>query len=211
MWVVQVVQWVLPIMPLGQFGVFPRTIIGLRGVLLSPLIHGGWGHLLSNTIPFVVLSAIVFFFYSRVAKQAFWMIYFLSGLSVWLFARPVFHIGASGLVYGLVAFVFWMGLFQRSIKSIALALVVLFYYGSLFLGILPTQDGISWESHLLGALAGIFAAFWYKDKSKEKRQPYSWEVEPEEEPRSFLDEDTFQKTRKERELEERRSNSDWTW
>ncbi len=210
MWIVQTVQWAIPLFSFGSFGVLPRTVTGLKGILLSPLIHGGWGHLISNTIPFAVLSAMVFLFFSKVAKQAFWMIYLLSGLAVWLFARPVFHVGASGVVYGLVAFVFWTGIFRRDLKSIALALVVLFYYGSLFLGLLPFQDGISWESHLLGGLVGIFAAYWFKDQGKKERKPYSWEQEPEEAPRQFLDEDTFLKTRKER-LLERRPDENRLW
>lgn len=104
----------------------------------------------------------LFFFFRKVAIQAFALIYLLTGFAVWIFARESFHIGASGVVYGLVSFVFWSGIFRRNIKSIVLALVVTVLYSSYFLGIVPGEDGISWESHLLGGLVGILVAFIYR-------------------------------------------------
>ncbi|HMQ61413.1 MAG TPA: rhomboid family intramembrane serine protease [Flavilitoribacter sp.] len=193
------------------YGVLPREPIGLRGVLFMPLIHKDWGHLLANTPPLYFLSAMILFFYRKVAFRAFSLIYILTGLAVWLLANMSipflgltgergFHIGASGLIYGMVAFVFWSGIFRRSIKAIALSLIVVFYYGSLFLGILPGQTGISWEGHLFGALAGILVAFWYKkdvERDDVKPKP-SWETEDELPPTSFFDADIFQKTKEER-------------
>lgn len=201
----------------GVYGVFPRESFGLRGILFSPLIHSGWPHLLSNTPPLFMLSAIVLFFYRRIAIQGFIMIYLLTGMAVWLFARDnAFHIGASGVVYGLVAFVFWNGIFRRNLKSIVLALIVVFYYGSMFMGILPNGEAnISWESHLLGALAGIFTSFWFKNviEKDEERPAYSWEQEPEEEGEYFLSRDAFEKTKQERQRE--KEEDDWfstgTW
>lgn len=200
----------------GVYGVFPRESFGLRGILFSPLIHSGWPHLLSNTPPLFMLSAIVLFFYRRIAIQGFIMIYLLTGMAVWLFARDnAFHIGASGVVYGLVAFVFWNGIFRRNLKSIVLALIVVFYYGSMFMGILPNgEPNISWESHLLGGLVGIFTSFWFKNsiEKDEERATYSWEQEPEQEGEYFLDRDTFDKTKQER---QREKDNDWfstgTW
>ena len=201
----------------GVYGVFPRESFGLRGILFSPLIHSGWPHLLSNTPPLFMLSAIVLFFYRRIAIQGFIMIYLLTGMAVWLFARDnAFHIGASGVVYGLVAFVFWNGIFRRNLKSIVLALIVVFYYGSMFMGILHNGEAnISWESHLLGALAGIFTSFWFKNviEKDEERPAYSWEQEPEEEGEYFLSRDAFEKTKQERQRE--KEEDDWfstgTW
>lgn len=144
----------------------------------------------------------LFYFYKRIAWQAFSMIYLLTGVAVWGLGRgDVVHVGASGVVYGLVAFVFWSGIFRRNIKSIILALIVLMYYGSMFVGIFPGKEGISWESHLLGALAGIFAAFWYKNKKENDEAPprYSWEDEaPAQDDTFFLDRDVFEKTKAER-------------
>jgi membrane associated rhomboid family serine protease len=193
MWGIQAVQS-LARLDLGILGVYPRRVEGLWGVLLSPLVHGGFGHLLSNSIPLFVLSALVLFFYRRVALPAIGWIYLLTGVLVWTFGRPVYHVGASGVVYGLVAFVFWTGVFRRNFKSIALAGLVLFYYGSMFIGILPGEDGISWESHLLGAGAGVVVAFWYKDKLEYDEQR---RILPEEEEASryFLERDTFEKKR----------------
>ncbi|MEZ5041741.1 MAG: rhomboid family intramembrane serine protease [Saprospiraceae bacterium] len=211
LWGIQVFQWLLGL-KLGFLGVFPQKIFGLKGILFSPLIHGDFGHLLSNTPPLFVLSALILFFYKKVAIRSFAMIYFLTGLAVWLFGRPVFHIGASGVIYGLVAFVFWSGIFRRNFKSIALALLVVFYYGSMVLGVLPGQEGISWESHLLGGLVGIFVAWWYKEtiEKDEERETYSWEAEPELPPRPFFEHDLFEKTKAEREKEQQAQNrTDW--
>lgn len=208
LWVIHAVQVMLGI-DLGYLGLYPREIFGLRGIVTAPLLHGDWGHLLSNSVPLLMMGIMILFFYRRVAMGAFTMIYLLTGILVWIFGRPVFHIGASGLVYGFVAFVFWSGIFRRNLKSIVLSLIVVFYYGSMFLGILPGQEGISWESHLLGAVAGIIAAFWYKNTIEEDERPrtYSWEEHPQElEQEYFLDRDVFEKTKQERLRESRSRN-----
>ncbi|MCB9315971.1 MAG: rhomboid family intramembrane serine protease [Lewinellaceae bacterium] len=187
----------------GWYGIMPRRLWGLRGIVTAPLVHGSWGHLASNTFPLFVLTAITLYFYRKVAMRAFWMIYFLTGISVWLLARPVLHIGASGVVYGLVAFIFWNGIFRRSLRSIILALIVMVFYSGMFLGILPDQDGISWESHLLGSLAGIFTSFWFKgeleDDELERHDPFAEERNREKE--YFLPRDIFNKTKAQRALE----------
>lgn len=197
---------------LDHYGVRPRQIEGLRGIFFSPFIHADWGHLISNSTPLFVLSAMVLFFYRRVAIPAFVVIYLLSGAAVWVFARPAHHIGASGFVYGLVAFVFWNGVFRKNIKSIALALIVVFYYGSLIFGVLPLNPQISWEGHLFGALAGVLASFWFKDRiEKDENKPsYSWESEPEPEKKFFLRRDAFDKTKAERKRASDHGFNDWT-
>lgn len=219
LWVVHLFQF-LTGLSLGAWGVYPREVFGLRGVILSPLIHADWGHLLSNTPPLFVLTFMIMFFYRRVAVPSFIMIYLLTGLTVWAFARDqVFHIGASGVVYGLVAFVFWNGIFRWNIKSIALALVVAFYYGGMMIGVLPGQEGISWESHLFGAIVGILTSFWYKKtiEKDEEKKVYSWEQEQVEEPKHFFEQDLFERTKEERQKEKEQQNwlSDWnsdrTW
>jgi membrane associated rhomboid family serine protease len=186
----------------GEYGILPRRLSWIRGVVTAPLVHGSWEHLMSNSVPLFVLTSLTLYFYRRVAIRAFWLIYFMTGLAVWLLGRSVIHIGASGVVYGLVAFIFWNGIFRRSARSIILALVVLMLYSSMFLGILPDQEGISWESHLLGSLSGIFAAFWFKEELEddEAEHRHRWD-ENAEEKRPFLPRDIFDKTKAQRALE----------
>ena len=181
---------------------FPREFFGLRGIVFAPLIHDDLRHLISNSAPIFLLAVMIMYFYRRVAVRSMLMIYLLTGVAVWLFGRRVFHIGASGVVYGLVSFVFWTGIFRRSLKSIILALIVTFLYSGYFLGILPNQEGISWESHLLGGLVGIFTAYWYKEEieADEQKEPPAWGNEPENQS-FFLDRDVFEKTKEERERE----------
>lgn len=186
--------------PLG-WGIYPRESVGLSGIVFSPFLHGSWSHLFSNLPPLFALTFIIFYFYRRTAWPAFLMMYLLTGAAVWIFGRSVWHIGASGVVYAMVAFVFWSGIFRRNIKSIILALIVLMYYGSMFTGIFPGEKGVSWESHLLGAFAGIFTAFWFKNKQEKDEAPprYSWEDEeiPTDQP-FYFDRDVFEKPKSER-------------
>ena len=212
-WLIQIYQAVSG-NDLGVYGVYPRKVFGLRGIFFSPLIHSGWSHLISNTPPLFVLSAMILFFYKRVAYTSFFTIYILTGLAVWLFARDnAFHIGASGVIYGLVAFVFWNGIFRRNLKSIVLALIVVFYYGGMFVGIVPGQESnISWESHLLGGVVGILASFWFKNQIEidERKPVYSWEREEAASDTYFLERDAFDKTKEERKREgEKDSEGDW--
>ena len=222
LWIIFVVQISFDL-DIGFLGVFPRNISGLKGILFSPLIHANFSHLISNSFPLFVLSVIIWYFYRRVAVRSFVMIYFLTGLSVWLMARSVFHIGASGVVYGLLAFIFWNGIFRRNVKSIVLALIVMVFFNGMFAGILPNQEGISWESHLYGAIMGIFTAYYYKEEleADEYKKEYDWEKEPELADRPyFFNRDVFEKTKAEREEEaraakERNDFGDWisdiTW
>ncbi|MCW5921601.1 MAG: rhomboid family intramembrane serine protease [Saprospiraceae bacterium] len=203
LWLVHFYQVAVGFDP-GEYGIMSRRLWGLRGILTGPLVHGSWGHLISNSFPLFVLTGISLYFYRKVAIRAFWMIYLLTGLAVWVFARPVSHIGASGVVYGLVAFIFWNGIFRRSLRSIILAAVVMLLYSGMFMGILPDQEGISWESHLLGSLAGILASFWYKEELEDdeatRHDPFADERNVERQ--YFLPRDVFDKTKSERAAEE---------
>ncbi len=201
----------------GYYGIYPRDFSGLKGIITAPLIHGDLKHLISNSVPLLLLGGILMYFYKRVAIRSFFMIYILTGITVWIFARSVFHIGASGVVYGLVAFVFWNGIFRRSLQSIVLALVMTVLYSGYFAGILPNQEGISWESHLCGALVGIFVSYFYKEEleadEKPKEDPWANEPAKEDQP-FFLNRDAFEKTKEQR-LREAEGLSDWistkTW
>ena len=187
---------------LAYLGVLPRDWSGALGIFTSPLIHGEWQHLISNTVPLAALSVVLFLFFRRVAVKVFLLIYFLAGLGVWLFARPhTHHIGASGVVYGLIAFVFWSGVFRRNVRSIVLALIVLVLYSGYFPGIVPGEEGVSWESHLSGAIAGILVSWLFKAQIEpdEVIKPVEESPEPQ---NYFLPRDVFEST-----IEERESSS----
>ncbi len=174
MWLVYLISLSLNL-DLSRMGILPRDMIGILGIISGPVVHANFSHLLSNTIPLLILGWAIFFFYSKVSYKSFIVIYVLTGLFVWLFARQVYHIGASGIVYGLVSFLFFSGIFRRDNKSIAIALIVTFLYGGIVWGVLPGQKGISWESHLFGGIAGIITAFIFRKIDPPKK--YDWEDE----------------------------------
>lgn len=158
-----------------NYGNLPRTIAGLAGILTAPIIHFDFSHLISNSIPLLLLGIGIFYFYPSVAKKLFAGIYLCHGLLVWVFARQAFHIGASGLIYGFVSFLFFSGIIRRDNRSIALALIVTFLYGGLSWGIFPLKRNISWESHLFGTICGIFFAFIFRKNDPAPK--YDWEDE----------------------------------
>lgn len=151
----------------ARLGILPRTVEGFPGIFTAPLIHGDLNHLYSNTLPLLILGIIIFYFYRNAAFPLFMWIYFATGLFVWIAASGEgYHIGASGLVYGFVSFLFFSGIFRKSRKSMALALLVTFVYGSMVWGIFPLNNAISWETHFFGALAGCFCAWYYRKSGK---------------------------------------------
>jgi membrane associated rhomboid family serine protease len=147
---------------LTDFGVYPRQAKGLRGILFSPFLHSDFTHLISNTTSLFVLTFSLFALYTRSALWVFPIIYIFHGLAVWLFAREAYHIGASGLVYGFAGYLFFMGLFRKDTRSIALALLVVFLYGGLVWGVLPTDPGVSFEAHLAGGVIGLICAVFFR-------------------------------------------------
>ena len=144
---------------LNGYGLYPRTVMGLIGVFSAPLLHGSLVHLLSNTVPLLFLGSTLFYYYHRIATKVFFVCYVVTNLLVWVLARPSIHIGASGLVYAIAAFLIAYGLIRRDIKSLLISTVVLIFYGYIFYGVLPTNSNISWESHLFGAIVGVFMAY----------------------------------------------------
>ena len=175
LWVVHLLSLMLN-EDLSNLGLLPRNLLGLLGIVTAPLIHADFSHLISNTIPLIILGWIIFSFYPKVSYILFVFIYFFTGLFVWIFARHVYHIGASGIVYGFVSFLFFSGIFRRDNKSIALALVITFLYGGLVWGMIPGLKGISWESHLFGAITGLIAAYLFR-KIDPPSKKYDWEDE----------------------------------
>jgi membrane associated rhomboid family serine protease len=161
---------------LADWGVLPRQVPGLKGIITMPLIHANYTHLASNSIPIITLGAGIIFFYPEVAAWVWGIIYVLTGSLVWIFGRESEHIGASGLIYGFAAFLFFGGIFRRNTRLLAISLLVLVYYGGIIWGVLPIDPRISWEGHLFGALSGIFAAYIFKNKGP-KPKKYEWENE----------------------------------
>lgn len=157
-------------------GIQPGHWEGLLGILTTPLVHGSVEHLLNNSAPLLVLGWTLFYFYSSIALRALIFIQLFSGFWVWLFARPSVHIGASGLVYGLAAFIFLSGILRNERRLISISLLVAFLYGSMFWGVFPIRAGVSWESHLWGGIAGAILAVYYR-KEGPQRPLYEWERE----------------------------------
>ena len=160
----------------NHFGIFPRSLSGLKGIFLSPFIHGSLKHLYNNTIPVAILLAALFYFYRNIAFRVLVSGVLLSGVITWLIGRQSYHIGASGLIYVLASFIFFKGIFSKHFRLIALSLIVVFIYGSLLWYIFPVKDGISWEGHLAGFITGFLFALILKAKVP-KPKKYEWERE----------------------------------
>ena len=159
-----------------EYGVLPRNFNGLLGILFSPLIHSDVNHLLSNSLPVIILCLLIFNFYSQIAKKIFIYLYFISGLWLWCIGRESFHIGASGLIYAMASFLFFSGILRKNSQLSAVALLVIFIYGGLFWGLFPIHKNVSWEGHLTGFTAGILVSFIFR-KDGPKRKKYNWEIE----------------------------------
>lgn len=145
-----------------SYGVYPREVKGLFGIITSPFIHSGIDHLYKNSIPLLVLTASLFYFYKDIAWKALLYGLILSGFITWLIGRSSYHIGASGMVYFLASFLFFKGLRSKNYRLIAVSLIVVFLYGSLVWGTMPGKPGISWEGHLSGFIAGLVFSFVLK-------------------------------------------------
>ena len=147
----------------STWGVLPLQAKGLRGILFSPLIHANLEHLIANTLPLFILTFSLFFFYRKSSYTIFILIYLLSGLFVWLGGREALHIGASGVIYGLAAFLFLSGIISFNIRLLTISMIVSLVYGGMFWGIFPVKPEISWESHLWGGISGLgLALFFHK-------------------------------------------------
>ncbi len=178
-WFIDAIQWSLDL-DLEPFGILPRQMDGLPGIVLAPLVHGGFDHLIANTPPLLVLGTAMLFLYPSSALRVLPAVYFGTGIVVWLSARDSAHLGASGLVYGLASYVFVAGLLRRDSRAIAAALVVWFMYGSLAWGVFPAQPGVSWETHLVAAVIGMTSAVAWRRLDVPPRKRYDLEGEQDE-------------------------------
>lgn len=161
LWLVEIVDYfILQSYSLNRYGIVPRNLIGLRGVLFAPFLHGNFPHLIANTIPFLSLGWLVMLQRTSDFWRVTAMTVLVGGLGVWLIGQPnSIHIGASILIFGYLGFLLFRGYFQRNAPSIALSLIVAVFYGSLIFGVLPTRAGVSWEGHLFGFIGGVIAAY----------------------------------------------------
>ncbi|MGA8265750.1 MAG: rhomboid family intramembrane serine protease [Ignavibacteriaceae bacterium] len=189
LWIIKLAEVITGI-SLANFGLYPHKISGLVGIIAAPLLHASFSHLISNSIPVLLLSGGIIYFYPQSAFKVFALNYLVPGIFVWFFGRPAYHIGASGLIYGFVSFLFFSGIIRRDNRSIALALIVTFLYGGIIWGVLPIDAEISWEYHLFGALTGIYCAILFRKLDPAKK--YDWEDEDEQSlSEDNLDEDRY--------------------
>ncbi len=165
---------------LSGWGIFPRRLDGLKGILFAPFIHGSLKHLANNTLPLFFLMAGTIYFYRDLGYKVILYIWLMGGSWVWIAARPAYHIGASGIIYGLASFLFFSGILRKYIPLIAISLLVVFIYGSMIWGVFPLLEEISWESHFLGGLAGFLLAVIYRKEGPQKPPPF-WELEDDDE------------------------------
>jgi len=181
LWLIQWAQH-LYAFPFYKLGVLPQTLEGLKGIFLMPFIHdkNDLNHLLNNSIAFLVLSTLLIYAYRKLALPVLLAGWIFGGFFVWLFAEnhSAYHIGLSGLIYSLVSFLFFSGVFRRYFPLQALSLLVVFLYGSTLWGIFPIEPKISWEGHLSGFLSGIVLAFVFRNRSPQ-RPKYQYEIEQE--------------------------------
>jgi len=168
----------------SSWGVYPRELYGLKGILLAPFVHGSVEHLFNNSFPILILGTALLYYYGRLGIKVFAIMYFLTGFLVWISARESYHIGASGMVYALAGFLFLSGLLRKEKKLMALSLLVTFMYGSLFWGIFPVKERVSWESHFWGGIVGFVIA-WYYRKEGPQRIKFDWEHDEDEEDPQF--------------------------
>lgn len=161
---------------LKLYGIYPRSFEGLIGIFFSPFLHSSLEHLINNSIPLFLLSSFTFFFYKKLSWRIIILGIFFSGLITWIIGRNSYHIGASGLIYVLMSFILFKGIFSKNFNLMALSLVVVFIYGSLVWYIFPLKQNMSWEGHLSGFLIGFFFALLFKQNIP-KKYTYDWENE----------------------------------
>jgi membrane associated rhomboid family serine protease len=173
MWLVKIVE-VLFELDFTTLGIWPLSLKGIPGIITSPFIHSDFRHLFNNSLPLFFLATALFYFYSDIAIKVSAWTWLITGISVWLAGRSAWHIGASGLVYGMASFLFFSGIIRKYFRLIALSLLIVFLYGSMVWGIFPgIYVNVSWEAHMLGFISGIILAIYYRNEGP--REPvYDW-------------------------------------
>jgi len=174
LWLILVVDSVLGL-GLARFGLRPRQMEGLVGIITAPLLHSGAEHLFSNTLPLLISLTTLLYLYPRASLRVIPIIWVGSGLLAWVIGRPSLHFGASGFVYGLLAYVFIAGILRLDMRSVAVSVMVWFLYGSMIWGVLPIRPNMSWELHLAGAILGVALAIAFRRWDITPLKRYPWE------------------------------------
>lgn len=179
LWIIKIAEVSLDF-NFSKLGVYPRNYESLLGIFTMPLVHGDFQHLIGNSIPLFILLTFLFSSYRIVSYRVFALIYLFTGMAIWVGARSAYHIGASGLVYGLAGFLFTSGLIRKNSQLSGISLIVVFLYGGMVWGVFPHswEPVISWESHLYGLIIGVLLAIYYRRKGP-KDETYSWDYETE--------------------------------
>ena len=174
LWLILIIDSVMGL-GLARYGLRPKHLDGLIGILTAPLLHSGAEHLFSNTLPLIVSMTTILYLYPRSAMRVIPVIWIGSGMLAWIIGRESLHFGASGFVYGLLAYVFISGILRLDMRSVAVSVMVWFLYGSMIWGVLPIRPNMSWELHLTGAILGVAMAIVFRrwDVTPVKRS--SWE------------------------------------
>jgi membrane associated rhomboid family serine protease len=177
LWSIKLWEWLLD-WSFFTLGVYPLSPQNLLGILFGPLIHGSFVHIATNTFGVLILGTALLYGYPKSRWWVLATIWMLSGIGVWLFGRPSFHIGASGLTHGLFFFLLFVSMLRRDRRSIALMMMASLLFGGMFWGVLPSEKGVSFEYHFFGGTAGVLAAllFWRWDPKPVEKQ-YDWENE----------------------------------
>lgn len=173
MWVVFLIEQLFHLR-LNRYGILPRDLNGLIGIITSPFLHGGLSHIWNNTLPSFFLITALRTFYQKEAFKIFFLGMLSTGLLTWLIGRTSYHIGASGIIYMLASFLIFKGLFTKRFKLVALSFVILFFYGSLVWYVFPIVKGMSWEGHLSGLISGLVLALFINVESAPNKK-YPWE------------------------------------
>lgn len=182
LWIIQTASY-LHLFSTLNWGIQPLNPSSLTGIFTAPLVHTSWQHVMANSLPLLVLGTALRLGYPKSWFIVLTVVWLGSGLGVWLFARPLSHVGASGLTHGFMFFIFVAGIRRKDKPSTALAMIVFFMYGGMVLSILPQDATISFEYHFFGALMGILSALllWSRDPISSAPQ-YDWENEDDEVP-----------------------------
>jgi membrane associated rhomboid family serine protease len=173
----------------SEFGIYPRSVKGLKGLFFSQFLHGDWEHLLYNSVPFFLGTWALFFFYPKSGSRVIFFSFFIPGILVWLFARSSYHIGLSGVNYSILAFLFIGGFIRRDRKRLPISLLIVLFYGGLIVGLFPVQSGVSYESHLAGSFIGILLALFLR--KWDPNEKFSWELDNEETEKRITGDDTI--------------------
>jgi membrane associated rhomboid family serine protease len=207
-----VVHLIFLILPIHKYdwSIYPRDVGQIYGIITGQFIHASWGHLLTNIPPLLVSTWVLFYFYRSIGWSSFTLILMITGFMVFLFARNSSHIGASGLIYGLISFIFFSGIFRRNVKSIILMIIMVIMYSGYMAGFFPMEEKISWESHLFGAIAGLWTAFVFRNYREHDEEPivFDWKGIDRAPAELYFPRDLFDKTLEERSREQELQNDE---